>query len=156
MLGASVTSTANCARRQVNVAFTATVTAQLAPAAQEASKSVTAETLAAAINAAIDALGASGTLAYLNSSSITYVGSPIVQVSTIASGPESNNSILIALCVTGGIVLVVVTAVYIWICGMSPDVSNSAAADMELTPESTQSYKHAVPTQSQVEQRSCC
>jgi len=154
--GALVTSTlANC-RRQVNVVFTATVTAQFAPAALEASKTINVVTLAVTINTVIDALGLNSTLLYLNSSSITYVGLPVVLVSTIASEPESNNTVLIAVCVAGGIVLVVVMAVYIWIWGRCPDVSNSAAADMELTPKCTQSYNHAVPTQSRVQQRSCC
>lgn len=148
--GASVTSTASC-RRQVNVVFVATVSAQLAPAAQEASKTIDVVTLAAAINTVIDAQGWNSTLSYLNSSSINYVGEPVVLVSTIASESDSDNTILIAVSVVGGIVLVVVTAGLIWIWNRSPDVSNPAAADVELTAET---YNHALPMKAV--QRSCC
>jgi len=97
--GASVTSDANC-RRQVNVDFTATMTERLAPAAEEASKTINVVTLALAINTVIDALGLNGTLSYLNASSIEYVGSPVV--STII--PGQSNSVEIAtgvICVVG-------------------------------------------------------
>jgi len=142
--GASVTSTASC-RRQVNVVFVATVSAQLAPAAQEASKTIDAVTLAAAINTVIYAQGWNSTLSYLNSSSINYV--VLVDSHSGLSGAD------IAGIVVGTIVGVLMLAGVMWYVTVSTaaDPTSADPTSKELAPET---YNHAVPMKAV--QRSCC
>jgi len=145
--GASVTSTASC-RRQVNVAFTATVSAQLAPAAQEASKTINVVTLAAAINTVIDAQGWNGTLSYLNSSSINYVSEPVI--STNGDSHSGLSGADIAGIVVGTIVGVLMLAGVMWYVTVSTaaDPTSADPTSKEPTPET---YNHAKAVQT-----SCC
>jgi len=106
-VGATVTSTPAC-RRALVVTFKATMPPDLYT--KEFNGNVNVVTLTEAINAAIDALGKSGTLTYLNTNSTIYVTVPLVE--TIPT-KRSNMVVVASASVLSGVTLLVLTSALI-------------------------------------------